>query len=147
MKTDVPALPDYAVQAFPCTTATITAASLKSGAYKTPKQPTAPDASTNGTLQVAPGAKAPANGMIMKPKNTSVERSSSAEQTPQAAGDKVMGLGDDKYIVVEAGDTLGSLAKELYGDTKQFRKLFDANRDHLRNPSDLVAGMLLKVPE
>jgi cytochrome c peroxidase len=149
IKTEVPSLPDYAIQAFPGSTATITAASLKSGDFRAATAPAVPDATTTGTLQMAPATETPSNGMIMKPKDASFESSASGDAAAAAktrAGG-VMALGKDRYVVVEPGDTLGSIASKLYGDAKQFQKLYDANRDHLRNPNALVAGMLLKVPE
>lgn len=147
VKTEVPALPDYALHAFPSTTATITAASLKSGAFNTEKEAVQEKAPSAGSLQMAPKSKEPASGMTMTPKSSAIESTSSSEVASLAYTEKVMALDGDKYVLVEVGDTLGSLAKEIYGDTAQFRKLFDANRDHLQSPDSLVVGMLLRVPK
>ena len=53
----------------------------------------------------------------------------------------------DTYVV-QKGDSLWSIAKkpEVYGKATQWRRLFDANRDLLKSPDRLKAGMTLKIP-
>ena len=52
-----------------------------------------------------------------------------------------------KNYTVKAGDTLSQIAKQLYGDAKLYMKIFDANRDQLRDPDKIRVGQVLKVPE
>lgn len=47
---------------------------------------------------------------------------------------------------VKRGDTLGEIAKNLLGNTQDFNKIYEANRDQLMNPGDLRIGMTLKIP-
>ncbi len=47
---------------------------------------------------------------------------------------------------VQAGDTLYSIAVKYYGDGKQWRRIYVANRNRLGTPEDLRAGMKLIVP-
>jgi len=102
--------------------------------------PASQEASYSGTMQMAPAAVTTSDGLSMKPKSANA-----AGATPAAT--KVMDLGDDSFVVVKPGDTLGAIARRLYGDTKMYQKIFDANREHLRSPNDLTAGMLLRVPK
>jgi len=53
----------------------------------------------------------------------------------------------DTYVV-QKGDTLWTIAKkpEIYGKATYWRRLFDANRDILKSPDRLKAGMTLKIP-
>ena len=53
----------------------------------------------------------------------------------------------DTYVV-QKGDSLWSIAAkpEIYGRATHWRRLFDANRDLLKNPDQLKAGMTLKIP-
>jgi LysM repeat protein len=52
----------------------------------------------------------------------------------------------DEYMV-EAGDTLRSIAKQVYGDPVQWRRLYDANRETIGpDPDVLSAGTRLRVP-
>jgi nucleoid-associated protein YgaU len=49
-------------------------------------------------------------------------------------------------VRVGPGETLESLAQRFYGDRSMAPRLFEANRDLLRNPQLLVAGMELRLP-
>jgi len=53
----------------------------------------------------------------------------------------------DSYVV-QKGDSLWSIAAkpEVYGKATRWRRLFDANRDLLKSPDQLKAGMTLKIP-
>ncbi len=47
---------------------------------------------------------------------------------------------------VETGDTLWSLAQNYYGDSRHWRRILSANRNRIRQPSDLDVGMKLIIP-
>jgi len=49
-------------------------------------------------------------------------------------------------VRVGPGETLESLAQRFYGDRSMAPRLFEANRDLLRNPQLVVAGMELRLP-
>ena len=80
-------------------------------------RPAASDETEQGTVSVAPGP------------------------TPEASGPY------DTYVV-QKGDSLWSIAAqpEIYGKAGGWRRIFDANRDLLKNPDRLKAGMTLKIP-
>lgn len=50
------------------------------------------------------------------------------------------------YEVV-AGDTLSKIAKRFYGDASKYPKIFEANRDQLKDPDLIKPGQKLKIPE
>jgi hypothetical protein len=50
------------------------------------------------------------------------------------------------YEVV-GGDTLSKIAKKFYGDANKYGKIFDANRDQLKDPDKIRVGQKLKIPE
>jgi LysM repeat protein len=50
------------------------------------------------------------------------------------------------YEVV-AGDTLSKIAKQFYGDAAKYPKIFEANRDQLKDPNVIKPGQRLKIPE
>ena len=52
----------------------------------------------------------------------------------------------DRYVTVQAGDTLGGIAIAAYGDALMYPRIFQANRDILRNPNDISIGQRLRVP-
>jgi nucleoid-associated protein YgaU len=52
----------------------------------------------------------------------------------------------DEYIV-EAGDTLRSIAQQVYGDAEQWPRIYDANRGIIGpDPDTLSAGTRLRIP-
>jgi nucleoid-associated protein YgaU len=49
---------------------------------------------------------------------------------------------------VKSGDVLGSISKTVYGSTKHWRRIYDANRDVIGDdPNRLKVGMQLRIPE
>lgn len=50
------------------------------------------------------------------------------------------------YEVV-AGDTLSKIAKKFYGDAAKYPKIFEANRDQLKDPDVIKPGQKLKIPQ
>ena len=51
-----------------------------------------------------------------------------------------------QYHVVVAGDTLGKIAKQYYGDSSLYTTIFDANKDVLKDPNKIYPGQKLKIP-
>ena len=47
---------------------------------------------------------------------------------------------------VQAGDTLSKIAKEFYGDSDQYRRIFEANRDKLDDADNVRVGQELTIP-
>jgi nucleoid-associated protein YgaU len=50
------------------------------------------------------------------------------------------------YTVVK-GDTLSGIAKQFYGDASKWRRIYEANRDVIKNPDLIKPGQVFKVPE
>jgi nucleoid-associated protein YgaU len=55
--------------------------------------------------------------------------------------------GAETIHVVVAGDTLGALAKKYYGKASLYMKIFDANKDVLKNPDVIKIGQKLRIPK
>jgi len=49
------------------------------------------------------------------------------------------------YTVV-AGDSLSKIAKRFYGDANKWQRIFEANRDTIKNPDLIHPGQVLKIP-
>jgi nucleoid-associated protein YgaU len=49
------------------------------------------------------------------------------------------------YTVVK-GDSLSKIAKRLYGDAQQWRKIYEANQDQIKNPDLIYPGQTFKIP-
>lgn len=47
---------------------------------------------------------------------------------------------------VKSGDSLSAIAKREYGDAGQWRRIFEANRDQIKDPDLIHPGQELKIP-
>ncbi len=50
-------------------------------------------------------------------------------------------------VTVQPGNTLWAIAKESYGDGIQYVKVFEANKERIRNPDLIYPGQVFTVPE
>lgn len=81
---------------------------------------------------------APSPGASRRGADFSDVRSGGSSTAPPPAAAKT-------YTVV-AGDSLSKISKRVYGDGNLWRKIFDANRDQIRNPDLIHPGQVLKIP-
>lgn len=52
-----------------------------------------------------------------------------------------------KTYTVKSGDTLGKIAKEMYGDASKYPKIFEANQPMLSDPDKIYPGQVLRIPQ
>ena len=45
-----------------------------------------------------------------------------------------------------AGDSLSKIAKREYGDGNAWNRIYEANRDIIKNPDLIYPGQTLKIP-
>lgn len=48
--------------------------------------------------------------------------------------------------VVQRGETLWTISKRYYGNGREWRKIYAANRNRIKNPSDVPVGIKLIIP-
>ena len=48
--------------------------------------------------------------------------------------------------VVQSGDSLSKIAQKYYGDPALYTKIFEANRDLLKDPNKIQPGQKLRIP-
>jgi nucleoid-associated protein YgaU len=48
---------------------------------------------------------------------------------------------------VQKGDTLSKISKQYYGDPNKYNRIFEANRDQLKDPDKIFPGQVLKIPQ
>jgi nucleoid-associated protein YgaU len=70
---------------------------------------------------------------------------STPQQAPRTMGAGVGSSGHRTYTV-RSGDTLSKIAAEHYGSAGDYMKIFEANRDKLRDPNRIQAGQELVIP-
>ena len=51
-----------------------------------------------------------------------------------------------QYYVVESGDTLSGIAKRFYGNAMDYPKIFEANREVIKNPDLIFPGQKIRIP-
>ena len=51
-----------------------------------------------------------------------------------------------KTYKVKKGDTLWGIAKKYYGDGAKYTKIFNANKDKIKNPNLIYPGQVFKIP-
>lgn len=51
-----------------------------------------------------------------------------------------------RIIIVQKGDTLSKIAKKAYGNHKEYRKIFSANPEIIKNPHQIFVGQRLRIP-
>jgi nucleoid-associated protein YgaU len=53
----------------------------------------------------------------------------------------------EQWYTVTAGDSLSKIAKRYYGDAQQWRRIYDANREQVKNPDLIHPGQKLRIPD
>lgn len=56
-----------------------------------------------------------------------------------SGGSSVASRGDEKYMIKQ-GDTLGTIADDVYGTPRKWRKLYEQNRSWIKDPNRIFAG-------
>ena len=55
--------------------------------------------------------------------------------------------GDFDEYTVQSGDTLSKIARNAYGSSGEYMKIFYANQDQLSSPDRINVGQVLKLPK
>ena len=80
--------------------------------------------------------------------NVNAGGSSTARTVPAApvAPEPVGTSGSAKTYVVVNGDSLSKIAKREYGDASKWHRIYDANKDVIKDPDLIYPGQELKIP-
>jgi nucleoid-associated protein YgaU len=82
-----------------------------------------------------------------KPDFSNVQ-SGGSTTAPASAGDAPLAKpASPRTYTVAAGDSLSKIAKKFYGDANKWQRIFDANRDIIKNPDLIKPGQVLKIPD
>ncbi|MGD8975217.1 MAG: peptidoglycan-binding protein LysM [Desulfobacterales bacterium] len=52
-----------------------------------------------------------------------------------------------EYYVVEKGDTLSAIAKHYYGKANDYPRIFEANREVIKDPDLIFPGQKIRIPK
>lgn len=75
-----------------------------------------------------------------------VNQSAGQASQPRAMGAGVGSGGSMRRYTVKAGDSLSKISREFYGNAGDFMKIFEANRDKLKDPNQIQPGQELVIP-
>jgi nucleoid-associated protein YgaU len=76
-----------------------------------------------------------------EPDFSDVESGSSSTAPPPAPSG-----GGRSYTVVK-GDSLSKIAKQFYGNAGQWKKIYEANKDQIKNPDLIYPGQTFRIPD
>ena len=81
--------------------------------------------------------------------NISQQRQPATQQAAatMTAGASASGGQNQRHYTVKPGDTLSKISRDFYGDANQYTKIFNANRNVLRDPNTINPGQELVIPE
>jgi nucleoid-associated protein YgaU len=81
---------------------------------------------------------------------TSIGDSDSADSGIVSGGGSQLSSKEDhtmqSYTVVK-GDSLSKIAQHVYGKASLWEKIYEANRDHIKDPDLIYPGQVLRLPE
>lgn len=80
--------------------------------------------------------------LTVKPQPANVAPAASA---PPVAAPAAPAAAQQTYTV-QGGDTLSKIAKQFYGNANAYMKIFEANKDQLKDPDKIQIGQVLKIP-
>lgn len=70
-----------------------------------------------------------------------------AEAAPAPAPSAAEPAAEERFHTVVAGETLSGISKTYYGNANKYMKIFEANKDVLKNPDVIRPGQKLRIPE
>jgi nucleoid-associated protein YgaU len=51
-----------------------------------------------------------------------------------------------EFYIIKKGDNLSAIAKQFYGDANAYPKIFEANREVIKNPDLIYPGQKIRIP-
>jgi nucleoid-associated protein YgaU len=55
-------------------------------------------------------------------------------------------IGSGQSYTVKSGDSLSKIAKHFYGDANKWHRIYDANKDKIKNPDLIHPGQEFTIP-
>ena len=52
-----------------------------------------------------------------------------------------------RYYTIESGDTLSKIAQQYYGDANAYNKIFEANREVIKDVDKIYPGQRIRIPQ
>lgn len=115
------------------------------------------DSTVNGMTVDEPKAEAPKPAAVTAKADPPASATASAQSVvlapaapaaaaPAAAAPAAAAPAERRHVVVK-GETLSAIAKQYYGKASAYPKIFEANRDILKDADHIQVGQSLRIPE
>jgi nucleoid-associated protein YgaU len=52
-----------------------------------------------------------------------------------------------EYYEIQSGDTLSALAKKFYGKASEYPRIFEANKEVIKDPNLIFVGQKIRIPK
>lgn len=52
-----------------------------------------------------------------------------------------------EYYTIQSGDSLSKIAKQYYGNAMDYPKIFDANKEVIKDPDLIYPGQVIRIPK
>jgi nucleoid-associated protein YgaU len=82
-----------------------------------------------------------------KPDFSDVESGSSSTASSPSGAAAGKASDSPRIYVVQGGDSLSKISKKFYGDANSWKRIFEANKDIVKNPDLIQPGWKLRIPE
>ena len=82
-----------------------------------------------------------------KPDFSDVESGSSSTAASPSSAPAGKASDAARIYVVQGGDSLSKISKKFYGDANSWKRIFEANKDIVKNPDLIQPGWKLRIPE
>ena len=54
---------------------------------------------------------------------------------------------DDQYYEIKSGDNLSKISKQFYWDPNKYNKIFEANKEVIKDPNLIYPGQKIRIPK
>jgi nucleoid-associated protein YgaU len=73
-------------------------------------------------------------------------RTTSPTPSPSAQNVPKPGAQTQRDYTIQSGDSLSKIAKQFYGDAKDWDKIYQANKDKIKDPNMIYPGQKIIIP-
>jgi len=112
---------------------------------KKPPRPDFSNVAEGGNPRKPDSSNVAEGGNPRKPDFSNVVGGSSSTAPPARNGPQSVQA--PRTYEVQKGDSLSKIAKKFYGEAGAWKRIFEANRDVVKNPDLIQPGWTLKIPE
>ena len=51
-----------------------------------------------------------------------------------------------EYYIIKSGDNLSKISKQFYGDPNKYNRIFEANREVIKDADKIFPGQKIRIP-